>query len=92
MANLVQKEMTMEVQKIITDADGIIGSSIPKGKPYPEWMEQQPYPPGFKRPDLPSFNGKGTTRRHLCSSPLEQEGYFTWRHKRVYYSLVFWTG
>lgn len=39
--SLTKKEMRAEVQKMRTDACGIIGCAMIRGKPYPEGMEQE---------------------------------------------------
>lgn len=62
---LLKKEMRAVLQRMIVEVGAIPGCAMIRGKRYPECTEQESYPLGFKRPDLPTFDGNGAAQQHL---------------------------
>lgn len=59
---LTREEVEQMLQKVRDD------SRVKKGTnpPYPAWMDEEPFPPKFKQPNLQSYDGKGSPQQHLC--------------------------
>lgn len=72
--SLNKKEMRAEVQRMIAEVGDITGCVMIRGKPYPEWTEQESYPPSFKRPDVLTFDEKGVARQHLWRFSIRTGG------------------